>query len=389
MKEITVIGGGVAGLTAAITCAERGHGVTLFEAHDQLGGRARSTDGQYKANLGPHAIYNDGVLWGWLRERDLLPPVARPMLRGLRFHADRRIRRTPPRRVVSAILRLRGKTAPAEQSFRAWATEHSDAAVARQLASLAGVYTFHHDPGELSAAFVWERTVRLLLRPTPSARFPIGGWTAVVESLERHARSRGVKVVTGERVDVLPGAPVIIATELRDCAKLLADDTLQWPSGRTVCLDLGLRRRRGDPWVISDLDSSGWAERYSAQDPTVAPAGEDLVQAQMPIRPDETPDDAAIRLEQMLDRGFRDWSERVTWRRRQVMDGRSGALDPPGMTWQQRPAIDRGDGVFLCGDQVAAPGVLAEVSLASAITAAELAIRHAAARPARQRVRLR
>jgi hypothetical protein len=59
------------------------------------------------------------------------------------------------------------------------------------------------------------------------------------------------------------------------------------------------------------------------------------------------------------------------------------------MTWQQRPAIDRGDGVFLCGDQVAAPGVLAEVSLASAITAAELAIRHAAARPARQRVRLR
>jgi hypothetical protein len=188
---------------------------------------------------------------------------------------------------------------------------------------------------------------------------------------------------------VLPGAPVIIATELRDCAKLLADDTLQWPSGRTVCLDLGLRRRRGDPWVISDLDSSGWAERYSAQDPTVAPAGEDLVQAQMPIRPDETPDDAAIRLEQMLDRGFRDWSERVTWRRRQVMDGRSGALDPLGMTWQQRPAIDRGDGVFLCGDQVAAPGVLAEVSLASAITAAELAIRHAAARPARQRVRLR
>jgi len=31
------------------------------------------------------------------------------------------------------------------------------------------------------------------------------------------------------------------------------------------------------------------------------------------------------------------------------MNGRS-ALDPPGTTWRDRPAIDRGDGSFLCGD---------------------------------------
>ena len=60
MHEITIIGGGVAGLTAAITCAEQGATVSLFEAHDELGGRARSTDGRYKANLGPHAIYKGG-----------------------------------------------------------------------------------------------------------------------------------------------------------------------------------------------------------------------------------------------------------------------------------------------------------------------------------------
>ncbi|MGO9905052.1 MAG: FAD-dependent oxidoreductase, partial [Solirubrobacteraceae bacterium] len=47
MNEITVIGGGVAGLAAAITCAESGADVKLFEAHQQLGGRARSTDGSY------------------------------------------------------------------------------------------------------------------------------------------------------------------------------------------------------------------------------------------------------------------------------------------------------------------------------------------------------
>jgi phytoene dehydrogenase-like protein len=373
MEKITVIGGGVAGLTAAITCAENGAGVRILEAHEALGGRARSTGGDYKANLGPHAIYG-GVLSEWLKARDLLPPLARPLLTGVRFHYDGGVHRTPPLSLIPPGLRLRGRMAPVDQSFRSWVTDHSDARTADFLSSLAGVYTFYHDPGELSAAFVWERTQRLLLTPRPPARFIVGGWTTLVDALERHARSLGVEILTGERVDALPGAPVIVALELSDARVLLDDEDLRWPSGRTVCLDLGLRDRRGDPWVISDLATSGWLERYSAQDASLAPPGEHLVQAQMPIKPDEDADQAGARLEQMLDVSLENWRERVSWRRRQVMDGRSGALDLPGTTWRDRPAIDRGDGVFLCGDQVAAPGCLAEVSIASAIEAGTLAV---------------
>ena len=69
MHEITVIGGGLSGLTAAIACAEGGARVHLLEARDSLGGRARSTDGDYKANLGPHALYKGGPAWNWLDER--------------------------------------------------------------------------------------------------------------------------------------------------------------------------------------------------------------------------------------------------------------------------------------------------------------------------------
>ena len=94
----------------------------------------------------------------------------------------------------------------------------------------------------------------------------------------------------------------------------------------------------------------------------------------MPIRPRESSEQAGLRLERLLDLGVADWRERETWRRRQVMDARSGALDLPGATWRDRPAIDRGDGVFLAGDMVAAPGLLAEVSWASAIEAARLAL---------------
>jgi phytoene dehydrogenase-like protein len=366
MSEITVIGGGVAGLTAAITCAEGGARVRLHEAHHQLGGRARSTDGPYKANLGPHAIYMGGALWNWLTARNLMPPLARPPLTGVRFHYDGAVHRTPPLSLIPPGLRLRGRMAPVDQDFRSWVTDHADARTADFLSALAGVYTFHHDPGELSAAFVWERTQRMLLTPRPPARFIRGGWTNLVVALERRARELGVEIVTGERVHTLPDPPAIIALELTDARALLCDDTLRWPSGRTVCLDLGLRERREDPWIVSDLETAGWIERYTAHDESLAPAGEQLVQAQMPIRPEESHDVAHARLERLLDTSFEDWSGRITWRRRQVMDGRSGALDLPGTTWRDRPAIDRGDGIFLCGDQVAADGCLSEVSFATA-----------------------
>ncbi len=129
--------------------------------------------------------------------------------------------------------------------------------------------------------------------------------------------------------------------------------------------------------MVSDLEAAGWLERYTAQDPSLAPDSEQLVQGQMPIRPGEGVEEAAGRLERLLDVSFEDWRDRVKWRRRQVMDGRSGALDLPGATWQDRPAIDRGDGVLLCGDQVAAPGCLAEVSFASAIEAGTRALESA------------
>ncbi len=83
--QITIVGGGIAGLVAAIVCAEEGTKVRLVEAHERLGGRARSTDGPYKANLGPHAMYNDGAFWRWMRERDILPAYRNARLTGVRL----------------------------------------------------------------------------------------------------------------------------------------------------------------------------------------------------------------------------------------------------------------------------------------------------------------
>ncbi len=204
MSQITVVGGGLAGLTAAIACAEGGAQVRLLEAHEQLGGRARSTDGPYKANLGPHALYSDGAMWGWLNERGLLPGHVRPPLGGARFRFQGALHRTPPLGAIPAVLRLRGRQAPVDTDFRSWVAAHTDERIAAMLCSMAGVYTYHHDPGELSAAFVWERTVRLFLStPPPSTvvRYASGGWSAMVAPLERRLRELGVEVQTGSRVE--------------------------------------------------------------------------------------------------------------------------------------------------------------------------------------------
>jgi phytoene dehydrogenase-like protein len=385
MSQITIVGGGLAGLTAAITCAEGGANVTLLEAHAALGGRARSSDGPYKANFGPHALYKDGPFWRWMVERKVLPRYAGLPLAGVRFRWQGEVRRTPPLGAIPSVLRLRGREAPVELDFRTWAARHTDERTAAMLSAAAGVFSFHHDPGELSAAFVWSRTVRTLLSPPPVARYPLGGWGAVVSSLEARARELGVKIETGRVVSELPARPVIVATELGAARELLADDSLRWSGGCTLCIDLALRHRRGDPFVVSDLDDAGWIERFTASDPSLAPAGEELVQAHMPIRPGEDAERAAARLEQLLDGSLADWRQRETWRRRQVVDARSGALDMPGTSWRDRPAVDRGGGVFLAGDMVAAPGLLAEVAWASAIEAGRLALAAVTARRPRLR----
>jgi hypothetical protein len=376
-SEITIVGAGIAGLVAAIACAAEGAAVRLLEAHDGVGGRGRSTDGPYKANLGPHAMYQDGAFWKWLGEHDVLPPHTSARLTGVRLRVDGAVRRTPPLRYMPALLRMRGREAPVGTDFRTWVASYVDDEGVRAVCSGAGVFTYHHDPGELSAAFVWPRMVRLLLTVPSIVRYPVAGWSTLVASLEKRVRELGVVVETGARVGKLPSAPVIVATELDEARELLGDETLRWNSGRTLCLDVGMRHRRGDPTIVIDLDECGWIGRYSGANPTIAPDGEELIQAHMPMRPGESADQAALRMERLLDVSVADWRARETWRRRQVMDGRSGALDMPGTTWRERPAIDRGDGVFLAGDMVAAEGLLGEVCWASAIEASRLALKAA------------
>ena len=373
-NEITVVGGGLGGLVAAISCAEGGAHVRLLEAHRLLGGRARTTDGPFRANLGPHVVYDDGPMWTWLVERGLAGDEPRSPVRGIRFRFGDELRRTPPAALLR-VVKLAPHEAPIDRDFRSWVADHCGPATADVAAMAAGVFTFDADPGRLSAAFVWERLVRVLTQIRPKPRYMTGGWGSLVDGLAGRARHLGVRIETGHHVASPPSGPVIVATELAAARRLLSDDTLTWNGARTALLDLGLVARRGDPFVVSDLDEAGWVERFTAPDPSLAPAGHSLLQAQMGLRPGESLDSGVARIERLLDLAYVDWRTREVWRRRSVVDGKSGALDLPGTTWRDRPAIARGDGVFLAGDMVGAPGMLSEVAFNSALEASVLALR--------------
>ncbi|MCI3241364.1 FAD-dependent oxidoreductase [Streptomyces spinosisporus] len=378
MHRITVIGGGFAGLTAAVAAAEAGAKVTVHEAHHTLGGRARTAEGPYRTNDGPHALYSGGPHWTWLKQRDLLGPLAPiPALEAARMRLRHHgvLRRTPPFAMLK-LLRHGIQQAPVDSDFMSWATRIAGEEAARAAAHYSAVALFHHDPGALSAAFVQERLRRATKLP-PEAHYPRGGWASVIDRMAARAWNLGVRMETLSRVDTLPtDGPVVVATSLDAARRLLGDDSLTWTSGRTTLIDLALRTRRGDAFAVSDLDSPGWLERFTAQDRTLAPAGEQLIQGQIPIAPYEKKADGIVRAEELLDLAFGGWRERVVWRSESVANGRTGAVDLPGTSWRDRPAVDRGDGVYLAGDQVAAPGVLSEVSFNSALTAVSLALGH-------------
>jgi phytoene dehydrogenase-like protein len=321
-------------------------------------------------------IYRDGPIWPWLRERGLLGITCGVPLSAaarFRFWHTGRLHAVPPAGLRRALRVSRRTDVGVDQSFRDWATKLVGDEAAELGAAASGVGVFHPDPGSLSAAFVAERLSRVFSIP-PAAAYRQGSWGAMFDDIARYARKLRVIIELGSRVSSIGSELTIVATEMESARSLLRDNSLEWPSGRTALLDLGVRRDPRDLFVVSDLDTCGWLETFTMPDPTIAPVGEHLIQMQMPIDAESSKSDGVVRLEAIADHALPGWRARTTHRLESLANARTGAVDFPGASWRDRPAIDRGGGVYLVGDRVAAPGLLSEVSLNSGVRAAQLAL---------------
>lgn len=361
-QDLMIVGAGLTGLTAAIEAAERGGRVTVAEAHAQPGGRARSLSGPYIANAGPHAIYVDGPWWAWLESRGLTPPLVEAPRRPSLVRAGGRFGPWPPE-LSEAIAALPAE-APVEESFRAWLLRHVDAKTAETIVGAVFISTFDHDPGRLSAAFAHERLRRSL---AGGARYVVGGWSTLVDLLAERAADLGVRMDTRTRVSALPAGPTILATSLAAARQLTGDASLTWPSARTATIDLGLRACDGPDWFrVIDLDDRIYVARYTLADPTLSPPEHELVQIAAACGPSERKAAVERRVQDLLDRTWPGWAAAVQWRRSAIRTHCTGALDLPGTTWQDRPAVSRGKNLAVATDQSASPGLLTEVGIAAA-----------------------
>lgn len=368
---VTIVGGGLAGLIASAEVAERGASAILHERSAELGGRARTSAPPYRTNFGPHAVYRDGPLWKWLQARDLLPATRASNPLTVRFVWRSRLRRTLPRPARHAMW-LTVRRAPSDRSYREWVAPLMRAEDVDACCRVACFYSFAADPGELAADFVNERNARLVRPPSPARFVADGGWQAIVAAVAEHARRLGVDLRTGSRIESLPAPPVIVALEPQAAAALLGT-SFEVATADAVLLDLALDRRGREPSAVIDLDGGAFIERYTAFDTALAPEGQELLQCHAGIAADGDEGAALARIEAALDVAFDDWRPRERWRAVRRSRGRSGAVELPGAPWSSRPPIDRGGGVYVAGDWVASPGLLSEVAVRSAITAATAA----------------
>ena len=76
MQRVVVVGGGLAGLAAALEAASSGHKVIVLEARDRLGGRATTTPGRYAdLGYGPHILLRGGTLHRLVRRLSRTRPA--------------------------------------------------------------------------------------------------------------------------------------------------------------------------------------------------------------------------------------------------------------------------------------------------------------------------
>jgi phytoene dehydrogenase-like protein len=214
-KNVIVVGGGIAGLTAAIYLARGGCRVTIFEKKPYLGGRAITHLRKgFRFNLGPHAVYRAGTAAQVYRELGVPIRGGSPKRRGTAI-VDGERHKLPvsllsllttgllsgkaKMEAASLMFRLRRlDTKPFESiTVREWLdTAVSNERLRQVMASLVRLATYSADETQSAAAGLEQ--LKLIMRG--GVIYVDEGWQKIVDGLHSHAVTSGVNFVTSSRV---------------------------------------------------------------------------------------------------------------------------------------------------------------------------------------------
>jgi phytoene dehydrogenase-like protein len=400
MQRYIVLGGGLAGLTAANALAGDGHKVVLLEQSQHLGGRAiTQQDRGYFLNLGPHALYAGGIAaqtlrqWNvpfsghapdtssasWLMHGGSMYPLILTTGQLLTTRLFGAAEKFQAARMLQQL--VSGRAAEGE-SMKEWIDRHARGPRVRQFAAmLVRISTYSADLTRLSARAALDQFRRA---KSHGVLYLDGGWQTLVAGLEQRARALGVEIRVGEPVeslDAIRADGVILAVSPASVERLTG-----WSLGRNLgrnlpgqpelhparmaCLDLGLRTLpNGSARVVFGVDQPLYLSVHSVV-AKLAPAGAALVHVGKYLAAATDPAADRRELEQFADcaiPGWRDQAEVVRFMPNMTV---TPAVFSPG----GRPGVDALGlpGVALAGDWVGSEGMLADAAVASALRAAAM-----------------
>jgi len=417
-SNVAIVGGGLAGLTAANFLARAGFSVTLFEKSSETGGRARTDMEQgFHFNLGPHALYRGGAAIGILRELGV-EFRGRPPATSGGFAIDGGVKHTLPvgpfSLLTSGLMGLGAKLEAARLlgsigkfdarsverlSLREWAEREIRRSDARRLFhSIIRVSTYADDPERQSAGAAIAQLQSAL---ASGVLYLDGGWRTLADGLRDVAEKEGVNIIAGARVKSVEldgrvrgvrlsddsfyaAHSVVIAAGPGEACELVEGGdgaTLsRWAKAaipvRAACLDVALECLP-DPRALFALgiDHPHYFSVHSAA-AKLAPENGAVIHAAKYLGANPPVDSRAVEreLEETLDIMQPGWRGAVVARRFLPSMTVSNALvtvAQGGVTGRPSPDVPGVEGLYVAGDWVGPEGMLADASMASAKLAAE------------------
>lgn len=415
--DCVVVGGGLAGLTAAAWLARDGCRVVVMERNAEIGGRARTDDlDGWLFNHGAHALYREGAGVAILRSLGVEPDGGAPPLSGARAAIGGATTTLPVDArslLTTAALTVGGKlqfgsllarigrldaTAHDHESVAAWlAGFRGD--VAAVLAAVIRLSSYSAAPHQMSAG----AAIGQLRLSLGGVLYLHGGWARLCAQLAALVRDGDGEIRTGVAADAIDGhsggfsvrhgdetivAPTVIvasggpavATTLLGLSADHFGDV--GPAPVAAVLDLALDDMPTHRFVLG-IDEPTY---FSVHSPParLAPEGKVAATAMRYLGPDDDGDVDSHRasLERVAALAGARTPVRSRFLRRMTVAHGVPLASRGGLTGRPSVVVNAVPGAFLAGDWVGDEALIGDAAISSGVrAAAEAGDRIVAARP--------